>query len=97
MVRAFVDCNRYGHLINKSFPLKNMYRSIHRFFSVLENKKYNNKVQFHNIKSNKVNKYIKYITLIDLFHIVFAHACIGHVTRYFSIIGDNYRDGANGF
>ena len=26
--------------------------------------------------------------LIDLFHIVFAHACIGHVTRYFSIIGE---------
>ena len=25
---------------------------------------------------------------IDLFHIVFAHACIGHVTRYFSIIGE---------
>ena len=25
---------------------------------------------------------------IDLFHIVSAHACIGHVTRYFSIIGE---------
>ena len=25
---------------------------------------------------------------IDLFHIVFAHACICHVTRYFSIIGE---------
>ena len=31
---------------------------------------------------------------IDLFHIVFAHACIGHVTRYFSIIGETlYRWG----
>ena len=28
------------------------------------------------------------ILTIDLFHIVFAHACIGHVTRYFSIIGE---------
>ena len=25
---------------------------------------------------------------IDLFHIVFAHAYISHVTRYFSIIGE---------
>ena len=26
--------------------------------------------------------------LIDLFHIVCAHAYIGHVARYFSIIGE---------
>ena len=26
--------------------------------------------------------------LTDLFHIVFAHACIGDVMRYFSIIGE---------
>ena len=26
--------------------------------------------------------------LIDLFHIVSAHTYIGHVTRYFSIIGE---------
>ena len=25
--------------------------------------------------------------VIDLFHIVSAHACIAHMTRYFSIIG----------
>ena len=25
---------------------------------------------------------------INLFHIVFAHACIGHMTRYFSIIDE---------
>ena len=34
---------------------------------------------------------------IDLFHIVCVHAYIGHVARYFSIIGRLYRDGANGF
>ena len=28
------------------------------------------------------------VTRIDLFHIVFAHACICHVTCYFSIIGE---------
>ena len=32
--------------------------------------------------------YYKYSNLLDLFHIVCAHAYIGHVARYFSIIGE---------
>ena len=34
-------------------------------------------------KSSKINQYT-----IDLFHIVCAHAYIGHVAHYFSIIGE---------
>ena len=35
---------------------------------------------------------------IDPFHIVYAHACIAHVTRYFSIICETlYTYGANSF
>ena len=34
-----------------------MYRSIHRFVSVLENKKINKKVKLHSISSNKVCKF----------------------------------------
>ena len=53
-----------GILSTKAFPLKICTAVFIDFFSFLENKKYNNKVQIHNIKSNKVNKYIKYINLI---------------------------------
>ena len=66
MVHAFVDCQRYGYLINKSLPFKIMYPSIHRFFSVLENKK-NNKVKLHSIKSYKVMKIYKFNLMQFLF------------------------------
>ena len=37
-------------------------------------------------------------SLIDPFRIVYAHACIAHVMRYFSIIGETlYIYGANSF
>ena len=57
------------------------------------------KNQLTKLTSTKISKYVcpAYFVfkiqrlegkLIDLFHILFAHACIGHVTRYFSIIGE---------
>ena len=44
-----------------------------------------NEIQIH---QQKTEKSLYVYAIIDLFHIVFAHACIGHVTRYFSIIGE---------
>ena len=37
-----------------------------------------------NLSDDNVSRFI----VIDLFHIVCAHAYIGHVARYFSIIGE---------
>ena len=57
LVHAFADCHRYGYLINKSLTFKIMYRSIHRFVSVLENRKINKKAKLHNISNNNVCKF----------------------------------------
>ena len=41
-----------------------------------------------NLQNNEIISCQDCSDTIDLFHSVFAHACIGHVKRYFSIIGE---------